>query len=478
MNSRNLCFTRATPFTRRQFLESTACGFGALALNTLCTEQAAASSTSPLAPRAPHFRAKAKRVIFLFMEGGPSHMDLFDYKPRLAKQNGDKLPFKLPEAEATVGLENTRLLGPIAAFQRRGQSGLHVSDLLPNLGQHADSLCVLRAMQSDSPNHVVATNFLHTGALQELRPAMGAWVAYGLGTENSNLPGYVTILPKESPRNYSSAFLPAIYQGTAIEEVGQDPTKAPIRHLVDLNVPTRLQRRRLDLIQAMNRRQLERLKVDLRMEGVIESFELAFRMQTETPELVDFSTESPATLALYGIGEEPTDKMGRQCLLARRFAEAGVRFVQVSMSGWDHHGSIHTELRKKCAIADKPIAGLLGDLKARGLLEDTLVVWTGEFGRTPHSQFLTDRKGTVGREHNPHGYTAWLAGGGVRGGMAHGETDEFGYFAVDGKVHVHDLQATILHLMGLDHERLTYPHGGRDFRLTDVYGRVVDEIIV
>jgi hypothetical protein len=465
---------------RRQFLRTSACGFGALALSVLGAERAAATPAGPLAPKAPHFKPRAKRVIFLFMAGGPSHLDLFDYKPRLAKAHGDKLPFALPTTEATVGMENTRLLGPVAPLRPRGRSGLVMSELLPNLANHADDLCVLRGMVSDSPNHPTAITFLHTGALNDLRPSLGAWLAYGLGTENQNLPGYITILPAEGERNYSSAFLPAICQGTPLQEVGNKPAQAPIRHLADLSLPPHLQRRRLDLIQTLNRRHLERLKVDQQMEGVIESFELAFRMQTETPKLVDLARESKATLELYGIGQAPTDRFGRQCLLARRFAEAGVRFIQVSLGGWDHHGKIRSALPESCAVADKPIAGLLTDLKVRGLLEDTLVLWSGEFGRTPHSQDLTLGKAPLaefGREHNPHGFTAWLAGGGVKGGFAYGQTDEFAYRAIDGKVHIHDLHATILHLLGLHHDKLTYRHAGRDFRLTDVHGNVVREII-
>ena len=404
-------------------------------------------------------------------------MDLFDYKPRLSHGDGQKIPFKLSSLEATVGLENTKLLGAIAPFRRQGKCGLLMSDLYPNLARHADDLCVLRAMQSDSPNHLPATSLLHTGTQNFFWPSMGAWVSYGLGTENQSLPGYVTVKPRGKEHNYGSSFLPAIYQGTAIQSVGQESGEAPIRHLQDRDISSTLQRRRLDLLQSLNRRQQARIGGDQEMEGLIESFELAFRMQTETPKYVDISNESKATLELYGIGEEISDTFGRQCLLARRFAEAGVRFVQVTLEGWDHHGQIRTNLPRQCAKSDKPIAGLLTDLKQRGLLDDTLVLWSGEFGRTPHSQDLPDGRAGVGREHNNHGYSAWLAGGGVRGGMTHGLTDEFGYFAVDGKVHVHDLHATLLHLLGLDHERLTFPYAGRDFRLTDVYGDVVREIL-
>ncbi|HZY73504.1 MAG TPA: DUF1501 domain-containing protein, partial [Edaphobacter sp.] len=274
-----------------------------------------------------------------------------------------------------------------------------------------------------------------------------------------------------------SAFLPAIHQGTAIEHVGSSSDKAPIRHLTDASIPQGVQRRRIDLIQQMNQRQLARLETDQQMEGVIEAFELAFRMQTETPRLVDFTDESKETLALYGIDEKPTDTFGRQCLLARRFSEAGVRFVQVSLHGWDHHGNIAGGLKNECSVSDKPIAALLTDLKARGLLDETLVLWGGEFGRTPHTQILDGNKNAPGREHNHHGFTMWMAGGGVKGGMTHGATDDFGYYGIEGQVHINDLHATMLHLMGLDHERLTFQHHGRPFRLTDVAGKVVKEII-
>ena len=472
------CFRREAFTSRRRFLQTSAGGFAALALNAMLQQGAgAAVSDRGLRPKKPHFPARARRVIFLFMEGGPSQVDLFDYKARLRREAGEALPFELPEIEATVGLEHTRLLGPVSTFSRRGSCGLYMTDLLPDLARHADDLCLLRAVQSDSPNHPVATRLLHTGTLNDFLPSMGSWLSYGLGTENEELPSYITILPSEGQGNYSSAFLPAIHQGTAIREVGMTPDRAAIRHLTDSSISRRIQRRRIDLIQAMNRRQLQRLQRDHEMEGVIESFELAFRMQTQTPKLVDISAESKATLAMYGIGEKPTDQFGRQCLLARRFAEAGVRFVQVSLGGWDHHGNIAGGIPNQCARADKPMAGLLTDLKNRGLLEDTLVLWGGEFGRTPHSQQNDGPQGAPGREHNPHGFTMWLAGGGVKGGTAHGRTDDYGYHAVDGKVHIHDLHATMLHLLGLDHERLTFRHQGRDFRLTDVAGNIVDEII-
>ena len=461
---------------RRQFLESSACGFGALALGALLTERAAAGSRA-LAVKPPHYPATAQRVIFLFMQGGPSHVDLFDYKPLLAQNGGKKVPFDLPAAQVGVGFDATRLLAPVSTFHPQGGCGLLMSDMMPELGRQADELCVLRAVQSDSPNHALSTALLHTGFMTELRPSMGAWVGYGLGTENENLPAYITILPQEGARNYSSSFLPAIYQGTPIRSVGSDPSELPIRHLSDPEVLGSLQRHRVDLIQAMNQSKLARLGSDQEIQGMIESFELAFRMQTETPKLVDISDESAATLELYGIGEKPTDEFGSQCLLARRFAEAGVRFIQVSLGGWDHHNKIRSGLPELCAKADRPIAGLLADLKNRGLLDDTLVVWMGEFGRTPYCQDVSRIESEVGRGHHPQAFTAWMAGGGVKNGIVHGKTDEYGYRAVDGKVHIHDIQATMLHLLGLDHEKLTYHHAGRDFRLTDVYGRVVDEII-
>ena len=461
--------------TRRQLLQTSACGFGSLALSAICSEQAMAAN--PLAAKVPHFQPRAKRVIFLFMSGGPSQMDMFDYKPRLQKENGQPLPFSLPETEATVGLDDTRLLGAVTTFSQQGEAGLYMTDLWPHMAGHADQLCLLRGVVSDSLNHPLATNLLHRGSLNDPLPALGAWLSYGLGTENQQLPSYITILPGESEANYSSAFLPAIHQGTPIQEVGINPQQAPIRHLTDASISSRLQRQRIDLIQSMNRRKLARLQQDQQMEGVIESFELAFRMQTETPKLVDMSAESQAVKDLYGIGAQPTDQFGRQCLLARRFAETGVRFVQVSMGGWDHHAAIASGLPKQLKISDKPIAGLLTDLKSLGLLDETLVVWAGEFGRTPFSQDNTGGKSAVGRDHNPKGFTIWMAGGGLKAGHVHGATDEYGFRAVDGKVHIHDLHATILHLLGIDHERLTYRHIGRDFRLTDVYGQVVHDIL-
>ena len=469
--------------SRRKFLQTTGCGFGWVALSAMCTEQAWATK-NPLAPRVPHFTPRIRRVIFMWMDGGPSQVDMFDFKPRLLKESGETLPYKLPGNRSMPGVVASRLMGSISSFQHQGESGLLMTDMLPHLAGHADELCVLRGMQCDSEAHAPATMQLHTGATQLIRPSMGAWVAYGLGTENQNLPAFMTICPKLAGDNgsaqlFGNAFLPAAYQGTPLG--GAEGAKsAGIRYLEDSSLPRHLQRRQIDLIQEMNRGHLRKLQSDRRMEGVIEAFELAFRMQSEAPDLIDLSSESKATRDLYGIDQEGTDDFGRQCLLTRRFAEAGVRFIQITDNGWDHHGKIRAELPKRCYAVDKPIAALITDLKARGLFDDTLLVWSGEFGRTPHFQDLSDGKDGAddyGRGHNPYGFCAWLAGGGVRGGKVHGVTDEYGFQAVDQKVHIHDLHATILHLLGLDHEQLTYRYSGRDFRLTDVYGRVVKEIL-
>lgn len=470
----------AAPFSRRNFLRTTACGFGSVALNALLTERALADANpNPLAPRAPHFPARAKRVIFLFMAGGPSQHDLFDYKPRLTAEEGRKPNLPNVGREVSVGLENSMSLGPMSRFAPRGQSGMVMSDLLPKLATIADDICLLRGMTADNRSHDQATLQLHTGAFLALRPSMGAWVSYGLGTENRNLPSFITINAPSDVRNHGSAFLPAIHQGTRVNAKPSGPNDLPIQHLNDSKSPASEQRRRLDVLQSMNRGLQRRIGDDPQMEGVIESFELAFRMQAETPGLVDLSRESKATLELYGVGKEPTDRNARACLLARRFVEAGVRFVQVTMDGWDHHGNIRDGLPKMCAQTDQPVVALVADLKARGLLEDTLVVWSGEFGRTPWSQDLSGTQPLEkhGREHQPESFCTWMAGGGVRGGLTHGVTDDYGFRVLQGGVHLHDLNATILHLLGFDHERLTFRYAGRDHRLTDVFGNVVNEIL-
>ena len=463
---------------RRRFLECAACGFGGVALQAMLADVAQAAQ-SPLASRAPHFAPAARRVIFLFMAGGPSQLDLFVPKPRLARDHGKRVGVTNLPRGIPVGTEKFLTLGPATEIAPRGQSGATISGLLPHLASVADDLCFLHGMQVDNPAHDLATLQFNTGVINELRPAFGAWISYGLGTENANLPSFISIFPGSDVRERASAFLPAAHQGTVIGNIPKDARESAIRFLNDPQTTPDAQRREIDLVQSLNRRLLSRVGEDRLMEGVIDSFELAFRMQAETPKLVDLSGESADTLKRYGVGQQPTDKNARACLLARRLCEAGVRFVQVTLGGWDHHGNIRDALPKTAAEADQPVAALIADLKMRGLLDDTLVLWSGEFGRTPWSQ---DLSGTApieahGREHQPESFTAFLAGGGVRGGMSHGLTDEFGFQVVEGKVHIHDLHATILHLLGLDHQRLTYRHAGRDYRLTDVYGEVVQEIL-
>ncbi|MDP6442934.1 MAG: DUF1501 domain-containing protein [Pirellulaceae bacterium] len=472
--------------SRRELLRAAACGFGYTALAALLNEttSAAAPADSPLAPRKPHYTPRAKRVIFLFMQGGPSQMETFDYKPRLDADHGKPAPFQRDGSVEQPGVGKMRLFGSSWKFAQRGQAGTWVSELFPHIGSVIDEVAVLNGMHTDSLAHAPATMQVHTGATNFVRPSTGAWVIYGLGTENQNLPGFITINPLltgdgGSPQHFGSAFLPAIYQGTAVNLPKQTGAAADIRYLRDKSFPLDRQRRQLDFLQKLNRRHIAATAADAQLEGMIESFELAFRMQTAAPSLLEFGGESKATQEMYGIGDGATDAFGRQCLLARRLAETGVRFVQVNSPGWDHHTSIRSNLPRNAASVDKPIAGLIRDLKSRGLLDDTLVVWTGEFGRTPYEQDLSNGKSaadTYGRGHNPYGFTSLLAGGGVRGGVVHGATDEYGYRAVEGKVHIHDLHATMLHLLGLDHERLTYRFGGRDFRLTDIHGRVVTEV--
>jgi hypothetical protein len=459
--------------TRREMLRSAAAGFGYLAFAGLAAEQAwAADPKDPLAPRPGHHAARAKRIIFLFMHGGPSQVDTFDYKPRLAKDQGKTLPGDpIKNSSAT-----RKLLASPWKFAQHGDSGAWVSALFPEMARHVDDLCFIKGMHTEGQSHGQAVLQLHTGAQALTRPSMGSWVVYGLGSENRNLPGFVTICPPRNHggvQNYGNAFLPAAYQGTAIGSAGTPASSAQIRHVANSRLSLDQQRQQLDFLQELNRGHLERAGDDDRLEGVIRSFELGFRMQSAVPQLTDLRGESHETLKLYGIDEKPTDDFGRQCLLARRFAEAGVRYVQVSHSfKWDQHGNLKRDHERNALEVDKPIAGLLTDLKNRGLLDDTLVLWGGEFGRTPTAQ----GNAQDGRDHNPFGFTVWLAGGGVRSGFSFGATDDYGFHAVQDKVHMFDLQATILWMMGLDHEQLTYRHAGRDFRLTDVHGRVVKEL--
>jgi len=465
--------------SRRQMLFRAANGFGGLALSYLATRDsaAAASATSrvinPMAVLPPHFTPRAKSVIFLYMDGGPSQMDTFDPKPRLIAEHGKPLPMKIPDTQFN---DNGNIMGSPWAFHQYGQSGLPVSDLFPNVATCADDLAVIRSMVSDHSEHTAANYLLHTGFGQQGRPSMGSWVTYGLGSENQNLPGFVVLdsglIPAGGMDNFGAGFLPAAYQGTLFRR-GQNP----IANIEAHEAAPDIQTEKLALLKTLNRGVLDRQGTVSELDAAVSNYELAFRMQSAVPDLADIRGESQATLELYGINDKATENYGRQCLLARRLVERGVRFVQAitplikGTDRWDQHGKLvqgHTDNAK---ATDKPIAGLLKDLKARGLLSETLVVWGGEFGRTPMSQ------GKDGRDHNPFGYTMWMAGGGVKGGTVYGATDEYGYFVVENKVHVHDLHATILHLLGMDHKQLTYRFSGRDMRLTDVYGEVVKPLI-
>jgi hypothetical protein len=453
-------------------LQRTACGFGALAFHDLLQ-----AASAPTAPHSNGVTPKAKRVIFLFMAGGPSQIDLFDPKAFINDRHGKSIDSPLRKETTQVGTKKFLAFGTQAPVRPRGKSGMMISDLLPHLATVADDICLLRGMTADNPQHAGATQQFHTGTFTEVRPSMGSWISYGLGTENQNLPSFVTIHPK-GIRTYDNSFLPATHQGTSLT-VPASAQSLPIENLGNASESAAIQRKRLDLIQRMNRQLKSDVVGDESMEGMIKSMELAFRMQTTTPEIVDLSKESKATLDLYGVGGKDTDKFGRACLLARKLSESGVRFVQVSIGGWDHHGDIRGNLPKLCAQTDQPVAALLKDLKSRGLLEDTLVLWSGEFGRTPWSQDLSGKTpiDKHGREHQPESFCSWMAGGGIKSGLTYGESDEMGYRTVAGKVHVHDLHATILHLLGVDHLKLTARHLGRDFRLTDVYGEVVKEIL-
>lgn len=463
--------------SRRQLLHAGACGFGGLALHDLLNAQAVAES--PLTPRAPQSAPRARRMIFIFLEGGPSQGDLFAPKPHITRRHGTEIESPVgDDGQLRVGVDRFLPMAPIAPVRPRGQSGMMMSDLLPKLSGVADDLCLLRAMVADNKAHAPASLQFHTGHVAEARPSMGAWLSYGLGTQNRNLPGFVTIHPPADGRIHGAGFLPAIHQGTPLRVPRKDGENV-IANLDDPQAQPGAQRRRLDFLQRANQRLLQRVTADAQMEGIIQSFELAFRMQAETPQLVDLSDVSTGTQELYGINGGASDVNGRACLMARRLSEAGVRFVQVTMGGWDHHGDILHALPRSCAAADTPIAGLITDLKQRGLLDETLVMISGEFGRTYWSQDLSGTSPIEkhGREHQQESFCTLLTGGGVKGGMVHGETDDFGYRPVSGRVHLHDLHATLLHLLGIHHEQLTFPHLGRDFRLTDVYGRVVEEIL-
>ena len=467
--------------TRREMLRNCAAGFGNLALVSLLTEQGYATDAigQPLAPRMPHFAPKAKRIIFLFMFGGPSAHDLFLHKPLLERDHGKPNP--IPEPRIVFARTGKLMKSPWKVKQH-GQSGAWIGELLPEIASVADDLCFLKGMHGTNPEHGAAALMTHTGSNQFVRPCMGSWISYGLGTENQNLPSFITICPNiggGASQNYSSAFLPTAHHGTPLGTAQMDNVaEAQFAFLDNPKISRSFQRQQLELLQKWQRSQLEQAGPNQSLEGRIKSFELAFRMQTEAPSVLDVSNESQATRKLYGLDDKPTSNFGMRCLLARRFIEQGVRFVQVTHgenNKWDHHENLQRDLPISCREIDKPVAGLIKDLKARGLLDETLVLWGGEFGRTAAVEL--DLSGDPGRDHNPNGYTMFLAGGGVTPGVSYGQTDEYGYYAIKDKIHIHDLHATILHLMGLDHQQLTYRYQGRDFRLTDVHGNVVHDII-
>ena len=458
--------------TRRQLLKNTAVGFGSVALAGLM-EQGTANAEEPnLLQRQPHFPAKAKRIIFLFMHGGPSQIDTFDYKPQLAKDDNKPVPFDKPRV---VSAPTGNLLKSPFKFKQHGESGMWVSEIFPHIANHVDELTFVKSVHGSNSRHGAALLELHTGSDTFIRPSMGSWLGYGLGNENQNLPCYVTICPSLTHgggNNWSSAFLPALYAGTPIGNAGTASENAKIPFIKG-TTPTAIQKLEQRMLRDINLKHLTTTGPDSELESRIKSFELAFRLQTEAPELQDISDETADTLNMYGINNGPTKDFGLQCLMARRFAEAGVRFIQLSHSyKWDQHGNLAGGHRSNAMEVDQPIAALITDLRQRGLLEDTILWWGGEFGRTPVSQ-----GGRDGRDHNPHACTMFFTGGGMKPGIQHGSTDEYGYYAVEDKVHFHDLHATLLHQMGLDHTKLTYRYAGRDFRLTDVHGEVIHDIL-
>jgi hypothetical protein len=452
-------------------------GFGTLGLagvlndaGLLGTKAVEAATTgaaaNPLAPKFPHFAPRAKRVIFLFMNGGPSHVDTFDPKPSLEKYAGQQPEELTKDYQRTVG----KLFPSPFKFKKHGRAGIDVSELYPHVAGVIDDICIVRSMHTDIPNHEPGLLMMNSGHTQPTRPCLGSWLTYGLGTENQNLPGFVVLCPGKpvvGPQLWGNSFLPGIFQGCHINNSKLDP-QSVIQDARNEYLPPPAQRRQLDLLQQLNRAHLEDREQDAQLEARIESLEMAFRLQFAAQEVFDLNRETTATRSAYGSGQ-----FADACLVARRLVERGVRMVQLYYGGgqpWDDHGDILNHA-KHAGQSDRPIAALIKDLKQRGLLEETLIVWSGEFGRTPWSQ------GAKGRDHHSRGFTSWLAGGGVKGGLAYGATDEFGNHAVHNKVHVHDLHATILHLLGIDHERLTYRYSGRDFRLTDVHGRVVTDLL-
>jgi len=468
------------PLTRREMLGRCASGFGGLAFLALLAENAASDAlaatgtASPLLARPPHFPARAKSIIFLYMDGGPSQVDTFDPKPLLAKEHGQ--PFKM-KMEPTQFNNNGTVLRSPWEFRQHGQAGLPISSLFPHVAQHADDLCVIRSMTSAFSEHTAANYFLHTGLGLSGRPSMGAWVTYGLGTENQNLPGFVVVngglIPPGGTENFGNGFLPAAFQGSIFR-----PSDPPMSNIRPTEATPALQRNKLQLLRQLDQRVVEEFGPGDQLESSIANYELAFRMQSAVPELADIQGEPESVKKLYGLDApfEPTRIFARECLLARRLVQRGVRFIELTCPAvggdrWDQHGGLKTGHENNSRAVDQPIGALLADLKGLGLLDQTLVVWAGEFGRTPFAQ------GSDGRDHNPFGFTLWMAGGGVKGGSIYGATDEYGYKAVENKIEIYDLHATMLHLLGLDHKKLTYRFGGRDMRLTDVHGEVIHPIL-
>jgi hypothetical protein len=466
--------------SRRDFLLRAGGGFGALALAYLLDRDGLLPAATPrpggsLAPRPSHHRPGARSVIFLFMEGGPSHLDTFDPKPELTRRHGQRLPASFGTVITPMGTGGNTLLASRRTFRKYGQSGLEVSDWLPHTAGCADDLAVVRSCWADGLNHVGSVCQMNTGSILAGRPSLGSWALYGLGSVNQDLPGFVVMTdnpgePAGGARNWGTGFMPATYQGTLFRT-----GRSPVLHLnPPADVTPQRQRNRLDLLGALNERHRQARPEDGELAARMDAYELAFRMQSAAPEAVDLAQESERTREEYGLNRPECAEFGRRCLLARRLVERGVRFVQVycgSGSQWDAHSDIEGNHRRMCARCDQPTAALLRDLKRRGLLEETLVIWGGEFGRTPMSE------GSSGRDHNPYGFTMWLAGGGVKGGTVYGATDEFGLHAVEGRAHVHDLHATVLDLLGFDHERLTFLHNGRDERLTENGGRVLRRLL-
>ena len=466
-------------FSRREMLRRSGMGLGTLGLATLLADESAAATGrslhDPMAPRAPHFAPKAKRVIHIFLNGGGSHMDMYDPKPELARQNGKQLPGELAK------INSGRAFGSPFQFAKHGECGTEISEICPQVAKHVDDICFIRSMHTSTAEHEGALMMMNSGALMtQTTPTLGAWSVYGLGTENQNLPAYVVLcpanggMPIKGPENWRSAFLPPIYQGTFVDTFYPDTVETMVRHVRNGFVGKRQQRRQVDVLQELNRRHLEVRGGDAALESRIQSYEMAFRMQTSASDAFDLSNETKETRASYG-----ESLHGKQMLIARRLLERDVRFVQVwhgAGQPWDLHTNLTPRIRRVSAEMDQPIAALLSDLKQRGMLEDTLVYWCGEFGRMPTEEFLGKSK-QRGRSHNPEAFTVAMAGAGIRGGMTYGATDEFGHKAVEKRVHVHDLHATILHQLGFDHRKLTYRHAGRDFRLTDVGGNVVRDIL-